>query len=169
MEKFILIIAGILLIVAGYAVGNFYPLSFFDEKENGGVACTMEAKLCPDGSYVGRVAPNCDFAPCPEVRTGTLKGKVAIGPLCPVEPCPVTMTNPYISRMIIIKKQTGELLFNIPLREDGSFEIEIVAGAYTLDLSDCTFLGCRYSLPKTIKIEENKTTEINIDIDTGIR
>ena len=30
------------------------------------VACTMDAKLCPDGSYVGRVAPNCDFAPCPE-------------------------------------------------------------------------------------------------------
>ncbi len=29
------------------------------------VACTMEAKLCPDGSYVGRVAPSCDFAPCP--------------------------------------------------------------------------------------------------------
>lgn len=29
------------------------------------VACTMDAKLCPDGSSVGRVAPNCEFAPCP--------------------------------------------------------------------------------------------------------
>lgn len=29
------------------------------------IMCTMEAKVCPDGSYVGRVAPNCDFAPCP--------------------------------------------------------------------------------------------------------
>lgn len=29
-------------------------------------ACTMEAKLCPDGSAVGRVPPNCDFAPCPD-------------------------------------------------------------------------------------------------------
>lgn len=29
------------------------------------VACTMEAKLCPDGSYVGRSGPNCEFAPCP--------------------------------------------------------------------------------------------------------
>lgn len=29
------------------------------------VACTMDVKICPDGSYVGRVAPNCDFAPCP--------------------------------------------------------------------------------------------------------
>ncbi len=29
------------------------------------VACTQEAKLCPDGSYVERVPPNCGFAPCP--------------------------------------------------------------------------------------------------------
>lgn len=30
-----------------------------------GVACTLEAKLCPDGTPVGRVGPNCEFAPCP--------------------------------------------------------------------------------------------------------
>lgn len=29
------------------------------------MACTLEAKLCPDGSYVGRVLPNCEFAECP--------------------------------------------------------------------------------------------------------
>ncbi len=34
------------------------------KNENAGVACTMEAKLCPDGSYVGRIGPNCEFAPC---------------------------------------------------------------------------------------------------------
>jgi putative hemolysin len=28
-------------------------------------ACTMEAKLCPDGSSVGRSGPNCEFAKCP--------------------------------------------------------------------------------------------------------
>ncbi len=33
------------------------------------VACTMEAKLCPDGSYVGRTGPNCEFAACPATRT----------------------------------------------------------------------------------------------------
>jgi hypothetical protein len=26
--------------------------------------CTMEAKICPDGTSVGRVGPNCEFAPC---------------------------------------------------------------------------------------------------------
>jgi len=29
------------------------------------VACTMEAKICPDGSYVGRSGPKCEFAACP--------------------------------------------------------------------------------------------------------
>ncbi|HWH16107.1 MAG TPA: hypothetical protein VNU25_00745 [Candidatus Paceibacterota bacterium] len=28
------------------------------------VACTMEAKLCPDGSSVGRTGPRCEFVPC---------------------------------------------------------------------------------------------------------
>ncbi len=35
------------------------------------IACTMEAKLCPDGSYVGRGGPNCEFAPCPGGNTGS--------------------------------------------------------------------------------------------------
>ena len=31
------------------------------------VACTLEAKLCPDGSSVGRIGPNCEFASCPKL------------------------------------------------------------------------------------------------------
>lgn len=34
-------------------------------KHPSGKACTMEAKLCPDGSSVGRSGPNCEFAKCP--------------------------------------------------------------------------------------------------------
>lgn len=34
-------------------------------------ACTMEAKVCPDGSAVGRdPLNNCEFTPCPEGRVG---------------------------------------------------------------------------------------------------
>ena len=31
------------------------------------IACTMEAKLCPDGSYVGRTGPKCEFTDCPNL------------------------------------------------------------------------------------------------------
>lgn len=41
------------------------------------IACTMEAKICPDGSVVGRSGPNCEFGPCSEKNlsseTSTLK------------------------------------------------------------------------------------------------
>lgn len=30
-----------------------------------GTVCAEEAKLCPDGSYVSRQGPACEFAPCP--------------------------------------------------------------------------------------------------------
>jgi hypothetical protein len=33
------------------------------------VMCTMEAKQCPDGSYVGRSGPKCEFAACPGATT----------------------------------------------------------------------------------------------------
>jgi len=40
------------------------------------IACTMEAKQCPDGSYVSRTGANCEFAPCPSGggATGCEKG-----------------------------------------------------------------------------------------------
>ncbi len=34
-------------------------------KSTSPIACTMDAKICPDGSAVGRSGPNCEFAPCP--------------------------------------------------------------------------------------------------------
>jgi putative hemolysin len=49
--------------------------------DNGGgtvspIACTMEAKSCPDGSAVGRSGPKCEFTPCP--GTATTPEQVAI-------------------------------------------------------------------------------------------
>jgi len=38
-------------------------------QQNKPIACTEEAKICPDGSAVGRVPPDCEFAPCPSTTT----------------------------------------------------------------------------------------------------
>ncbi|HAV11531.1 MAG TPA: hypothetical protein DCX32_03230 [Candidatus Moranbacteria bacterium] len=40
------------------------PSEIQQQKPDEQVACTMEAKLCPDGSYVERGGPNCEFAAC---------------------------------------------------------------------------------------------------------
>ncbi len=50
-------------VVLNYSIWNLNQAT--QNNPGGGVACTMEAKLCPDGSAVGRVGPNCEFAPCP--------------------------------------------------------------------------------------------------------
>ena len=39
--------------------------TYFFLNTNRQVACTTEAKLCPDGSSVGRTGPKCEFAKCP--------------------------------------------------------------------------------------------------------
>jgi hypothetical protein len=43
----------------------FTFLLFLAAPASAQVACTMDAKQCPDGSYVSRTGPNCEFAPCP--------------------------------------------------------------------------------------------------------
>lgn len=43
-------------------------------EEGNGTACTMEAKQCPDGSYVSRTGPNCEFTPCPGIANNNIVG-----------------------------------------------------------------------------------------------
>jgi hypothetical protein len=57
--------AGIVLIVL-IGVGGFF---YRNVKEKPGMlaeqpVCTRDAKLCPDGTSVGRQGPSCTFAPC---------------------------------------------------------------------------------------------------------
>lgn len=55
---------------AGYPIAEIFPEQCYlpdgrSFTKDDGVACTMDAKECPDGSFVGRVPPNCEFTPCP--------------------------------------------------------------------------------------------------------
>lgn len=41
------------------------PTPDYPSDDEEAVFCTMDAKVCPDGSSVGRIPPSCEFAPCP--------------------------------------------------------------------------------------------------------
>lgn len=41
-------------------------INTIDDKQ---VFCTMDAKICPDGSAVGRSGPKCEFDPCPTPKS----------------------------------------------------------------------------------------------------
>jgi hypothetical protein len=62
MKKVILIL-GIVVVVALIIIGINFAINL--SKPDTQVACTMEAKICPDGSAVGRSGPRCEFAKCP--------------------------------------------------------------------------------------------------------
>jgi hypothetical protein len=60
-----LILIGIVIIFGLGAllyINNPDPIEYKIEKP---IACSADAKACPDGSYVERVGPNCEFEPCP--------------------------------------------------------------------------------------------------------
>lgn len=53
---------------AGYFESFLRSYFVPDESENDTVtevSCTADAKLCPDGTAVGRSGPSCEFDPCP--------------------------------------------------------------------------------------------------------
>jgi hypothetical protein len=66
-----IVIIGIIavMVVAGASIWYFSVQRNFISPS--GVACTQEAKQCPDGSYVGRTGPNCEFAACPTVMASS--------------------------------------------------------------------------------------------------
>jgi plastocyanin len=42
------------------------------------VICTQDARQCPDGSYVGRIGPYCDFAACTSTHARPPKADVTV-------------------------------------------------------------------------------------------
>ena len=52
------------------------PMLFVTPTNENQAACTQDAKLCSDGSYVGRLGPNCEFAKCPGEKSS----------VCPSQP-----------------------------------------------------------------------------------
>jgi len=58
-----LAVAGV-LVIGGVSYGSYYMWQKASDKSNQ-QACTQEAKLCSDGSSVGRTGPNCEFVACP--------------------------------------------------------------------------------------------------------
>lgn len=61
------------------------------DKSDDVVFCTQDAKICPDGSSVGRVAPDCEFSPC-STNASTMPAKtISLGEI-PVYDCEANST-----------------------------------------------------------------------------
>jgi hypothetical protein len=66
MKTIIGVIAGLVVLFFGVYFGmKFWGADEVANGEDAQTLCTMDVKLCPDGSSVGRQGPNCEFAACP--------------------------------------------------------------------------------------------------------
>ncbi|MDD5738967.1 MAG: hypothetical protein PHY72_03550 [Candidatus Pacebacteria bacterium] len=184
MKKIIIIVSVIILVLLGAVL---IDLRFFNQPEQ--IACTMEAKLCPDGSAVGRTGPNCEFAacpvealceggPCPSPNDGILPfdsgvfGVVTLGPTCPVmqnPPNPQCVDKPYATniQVIAVGIPSSSPFATIESDQQGKYKITLPPGEYALQpVGGNVMPRCE---TKQITIEPSKIIEVNLSCDTGIR
>jgi len=104
----------------------------------------------------------------PSQGEGILYGKVSIGPLCPVEPCPNPKPDVYSSRSLVLQPGSGQPTY-VNLNPDGSFMAAVKAGTYSVLLTNCDYMGCNRALPQTVVVKAGEALQLEISIDTGIR
>jgi hypothetical protein len=108
--------------------------------------------------------------------SGVLKGKISIGPLCPVETdpplpgCLPTMETykAWLTAVWTVNQKLKLATLNPKL--DGTYEIGLPAGEYIVDFDNrqTNKIGGS-NLPALITVTDRDTTKYNINIDTGIR
>lgn len=129
----------LILVVVGVGALLVFNTKLF-KVENGGtnpIACTEEAKICPDGSAVGRTGPNCEFAECPAMpqektvaflNERIFNGGIFITPLEVVSDsrCPIDVNCVWAGE-IIVKVKLEKGIINreeVDLKEGGSAMFE---------------------------------------------
>lgn len=118
-------------------------------------------------------AGSCDQKDYQIMEQGLLTGAVTIGPLCPVESdppdpnCQITEETYKDYPIAVYTSDKKSKLGQIQPNVDGSYSLELPIGSYLVDLEKQHLFGT--TLPVNVKIGENETSILNIDIDTGIR
>ncbi|MFM2374647.1 MAG: hypothetical protein RLZZ234_642 [Candidatus Parcubacteria bacterium] len=109
-----------------------------DEPSPSPTLCTMDAKQCPDGSYVGRTGPNCEFTTCPTGTVSqspiTVQGTVMLGPTCPVERIPpeeACAPRPFEGAVVLTNTADGKSV-TVVSDAQGAFTATFTRGVYSI-------------------------------------
>ena len=137
-------------------------------------ACTVETRICLDGSYVGRTGPSCEFAACPRPASNKsgINGQVLLGPTCPVEripPDPHCALKPYKTNLVLTSADQSYVIAQFSSDENGNFSIEANPGEYQIRSAAVANILPYCSSSGTIKVTANTYTPAVISCDTGIR
>ncbi len=105
--------------------------------------------------------------------TSTLKGKVSIGPICPVEridvPCPVP-PEAYASReFLVLSSDRSKTITRFHANASGTYIVTLPPGTYVVVPAKTGIGNMSKDLPATITIKGGETSHLDISVDTGIR
>ena len=170
-----LVVAAILVLFGG---GVYYLTSVYDpwDRDGDGVVCTADAMQCPDGSYVGRTGPNCEFV-CPSDGSvgefwGSIIGSVLLGPTCPVEqypPDPECADKPYATTLVVTTPDGARVIKTFASNTEGKFNVEVPPGQYAIRSAAAANVLPYCSTNEEIVVEANGYAEVTVSCDTGIR
>lgn len=103
---------------------------------------------------------------------GTLAGAVVIGPICPVEqegvPCPVP-PELYAGVDVLVREPDGDLVARVDLDDQGHYRMDLAVGRYLVTLDHELGIDRGFSPTHEVEIRPGLRTELDFDIDTGIR
>ncbi len=177
MNKITIFIIAIIVLGAGalYIYSRIAPTNPI-----GGAACTTEAKQCPDGSYVGRTGPACEFATCPEEKViippntldSGIKGTVLLGPTCPVmrdPPDPQCADKAYKTNLVLTTADQSRVITQFSSDANGKFNIKIQPGEYAIRSAAVANILPYCASNGTVRVNANSYVETTVYCDTGIR
>lgn len=96
-----------------------------------------------------------------------IRGRVLLGPTCPVERIGQTCVRPYKATIKIRSEATGRVVARTRSRANGRFSIPLAPGTYVLESQS----GRPYprSSPQTTTVHWHRYTRVLISYDSGIR
>ncbi len=82
MNKLTILIVTVLILAAGIGGYFIFQKPAFPQpvQQPTPKGCPEDAKVCPDGTVVGRVPPDCEFEPCPAISPEQPIGKTICEP-----------------------------------------------------------------------------------------
>jgi len=179
--KTVVVVAAVALVGAG--------IFYFSTKQAavpGPVACTADAMQCPDGSYVGRTGPNCEFV-CPPAATSTsgggggggiapynsgIKGTVMAGPTCPVmrdPPDPACADRPLQTTVSVARaSDPARTVATAQSDSKGIFQLSLPPGDYVVTAGNPQAMLPRCN-EASVTVGPAGYSAVTVSCDTGIR
>jgi hypothetical protein len=99
-----------------------------------------------------------------------VKGRVLIGPMCPVVqegvPCPDA---PFEATIKVRKVSSGKVVAKVRSGRDGRFRVNLGAGRYLLEPVSPNGGAPPYAGPIEVRVRAHQFTRVTITYDSGIR